>query len=79
MAQDDNFIIGGREPRKSGSQGSPRTNTFKGAPASQPVVKLDISMVARWALLSVWRRAWRLPILHSETCCVTSCVTSYLE
>jgi hypothetical protein len=40
MAQDDDFIIGGRKTRKSGSQGSPRPSTSKGGSASQPIVKL---------------------------------------
>ena len=40
MAQDDDFIIGGRKTRKSGSQGSPRPSTSKGSAASQPIVKL---------------------------------------
>ena len=30
MAQDDEFIIGGRKKRRSGSQGSPRTGTSRG-------------------------------------------------
>ena len=40
MAQDDDFIIGGRKTRKSGSQGCPRPSTSKGSAASQPIVKL---------------------------------------
>ncbi|MEP1230088.1 MAG: DUF3363 domain-containing protein [Litorimonas sp.] len=40
MAQDDDFIIGGRKTRKSGSQGSPRPSTSKGGSASQSIVKL---------------------------------------
>ena len=40
MAQDDDFIIGGRKTRKSGSQGSPRPSTSKGSAAPQPIVKL---------------------------------------
>lgn len=40
MAQDDDFKIGGRKTRKSGSQGFPRTSTSKGGAASQLIVKL---------------------------------------
>ena len=40
MAQDDDFIIGGRKTRKSGSQGSPRPSTSKDGSAPQSIVKL---------------------------------------
>ncbi|WP_026942367.1 hypothetical protein [Hellea balneolensis] len=40
MAQDDDFTIGGRKTRKSGSQGSPRTSTSKGGGGNQSAIKL---------------------------------------
>ena len=39
MAQDDDFIIGGRKAKKSSSQGTPRTANNRGG-TSQPIVKL---------------------------------------
>ena len=39
MAQDDEFIIGGRKTKKSNSQGTPRTANNRGG-SSQPIVKL---------------------------------------
>ena len=39
MAQDDEFIIGGRKTKKSSSQGTPRTANNRGG-TSQPIVKL---------------------------------------
>ena len=40
MAQDDDFTIGGRKTRKSGSQGSPRTSTSKDGGGHQSAIKL---------------------------------------
>ena len=66
MAQDDDFTIGGRKTRKSGSQGSPRPSTSKGGGGNQSAIKLGnlsgghMSFTTRLAQ-TLQVGTWRLP------------------